>query len=114
MKRILSIESFREVTLTTWDEHLDGAERVSFSSPTLAEQHLRRFAEEPIALAALRELTGIEPSPSLGGDGVDAILRSAGQRLFDKRLKLYERALTEYFSDVPIDRKSTRLTPVTQ
>jgi hypothetical protein len=101
VKRILSIESFREVTLSTWDEHLDGAQRLSFSSPMLAEQHLRRFAEDPIALAALREFTAVEPTPSLGGEGVDAVLRAAGQRLFDKRLKLFERTLTKYFSDVP-------------
>ncbi|MFO0653429.1 MAG: hypothetical protein U0326_44825, partial [Polyangiales bacterium] len=102
MRRILSIEAFREVTLATWDDHIDGAERLRFSSAYYAESYLRRFVADPGAEASLRCLIELAPTPSLGGDGLDDILRVAGERVFEKRLKVYERALTKYFSDIPI------------
>ena len=80
MKRVLSIEAFREVTLATWDDHLDGADRLRFSSPLLAEMYLRRFVDDPIAAAPLRALIELAPTPSLGGDDLDELLRVAGER----------------------------------
>lgn len=102
MKRILSIEAFREVTLATWDDHVDGAERLRFSSPYFAESYLRRFVSDAGAEASLRTLLELAPTPSLGGDDLDDVLRVAGERVFAKRLKVFERALTKYFSDVPL------------
>ena len=65
MRRILSIEAFREVTLATWDDHVDGAERLRFASPFFAESYLRRFVQDPIASDSLRALVELAPTPSL-------------------------------------------------
>ncbi len=102
MRHVLSIESFREVTLATWDDHVEGAERLRFSAPGFAEAYLRRFAHEPMAVDAMRALAELAPTTSLGADDLDEVLRELSERVFDKRVKVFERALTRYFSDVPV------------
>lgn len=106
MKHHLRVESFRELTLVTWDESVEEAERVRFSDASFAESYLRRFLDDPSVEAALRSLLSGGVALSYGHDGVDALVREAAERLVDKRLKVYERALTKYFSDVPVGTES--------
>jgi hypothetical protein len=58
--------------------------------------------QDPVASASLRALVELAPTASLGSDDLDDLLRVAGERVFEKRLKVFERALTKYFSDVPL------------
>ena len=107
MKHHLRIESFRELTLVTWDERVEGAERVRFADARFAEAYLRGFLDDPSFEYALRAFVGAGVALSYDYEGVDVLLREAAERLVDKRLKVYERALTKYFSDIPIGTEST-------
>ena len=101
MKMHLRIEAFRELTLVTWDERVEGAERVRFSDEGFAERFLRRLLDEPGTEWTLRAMVGDGASRSFGDEGLDGLVREAAARLVDRRIKIYERTLTQYFSDVP-------------
>ena len=70
VKHLLSIESFREVNLATWDEPRGDATRVRFAAPVFAEQYLRAFVDDPNATAGIRALVAARAG---GGGELDEL-----------------------------------------
>lgn len=102
MKAHLRIESGRELTLVTWDERVAEAARVRFPDVHFAEVYLRRFLEEPATEATLRALLALELGASEAADDLDALCVAVAERLVDRRLKVYERALPRHHWELPV------------